>query len=365
MHYILLLLSMHLPQAAPTQPTDALVRAKDKINTAEFFSFSTVSYWPDIYGILDTTEIESGFYRKPDDYLGFDYWSTQADYDIAYKEQVFSLVTHSTKEVTVIQVEDFPNQVDDFVQFLGSRTAINYSPIGLLKEDWTYQQDSVHEGVAYALYRNERAAAEGNRVVKNLWVDQALATIHRQDRWVLNANGAEIQQIIHVFSDYTFSTEPQAYAYTLPEGYVTAMEGDYLKPDLITVGTEAPAFSGTDLNGKPIVLEDLRGKRVVLDFSTLNCGYCKLAIKYVSPPKYQMDESVVWLYINPQDDREKLEKYQDKLNVPFPVVPLPAEVGITYGVWAYPTFVVVDEEGKVEQVYMGYSEEFLDQFRAE
>lgn len=54
-------------------------------------------------------------------------------------------------------------------------------------------------------------------------------------------------------------------------GYVTVQE---TVPEGLTMGSFAPEFTLTDLDGNPVALEDFRGTPVVLRFSSRTCAFC-------------------------------------------------------------------------------------------
>jgi peroxiredoxin len=66
-----------------------------------------------------------------------------------------------------------------------------------------------------------------------------------------------------------------------------------------TVGKSAPAFSGTDSNGKTISLSSLKGKTVVLEWHNPDCPFVKSQYKgkMQKLQKKWTDQGVVWLSI--------------------------------------------------------------------
>src|SRR5436190_20698403 len=67
-----------------------------------------------------------------------------------------------------------------------------------------------------------------------------------------------------------------------------------------TVGQSAPAFSVTDLAGKPVKLEDFKGKTVVLEWHNFGCPFVQKHYRsgnmQALQKKYRSD--VVWLAVN-------------------------------------------------------------------
>jgi len=130
--------------------------------------------------------------------------------------------------------------------------------------------------------------------------------------------------------------------------------------NVLKEGEEAPPFSTVDMNGKPVSLQALRGKRVLLDFSTINCGYCKAALDHFSRRDFKLPPDMVGIYINPVDKKDKLALYAQKVTIPFGLVPEAHAIGKQYGVYGYPTFYLIDERGVIEKVVVGYQEAFID-----
>lgn len=104
---------------------------------------------------------------------------------------------------------------------------------------------------------------------------------------------------------------------------------------LLSPGTPAPAFSGVDQNGKPISLDSLKGKKVVLYFypkdDTPGCTKeaCNLRDNYDALLKagYQ----VIGVSV---DDEKSHKKFATKYNLPFPLLPdTDHQIVEAYGVW--------------------------------
>ena len=127
-------------------------------------------------------------------------------------------------------------------------------------------------------------------------------------------------------------------------------------------GQPAPAFTVTDLAGKPVKLEDYKGKTVVLEW--INFG-CPFVMKHYNSgnmqalqKKYAND--VVWLAVNstnkshsdwtdPAPLNEQLKKFGAQ-----ParyLVDEPGAMGMAYGAKTTPHMYIIDPAGKV--VYNG------------
>ena len=129
--------------------------------------------------------------------------------------------------------------------------------------------------------------------------------------------------------------------------------------NLLKVGDTAPDFKLQDMQGKWVKLSDFQGKKVLLDFSMIHCGWCKIAIDEFKKPSFSFAENVVPLYVNPVDDISKMEEYQARVGIPFPALINAQEVGSAFGVKGYPTFYLIDEKGNIELVNEGYSDNLI------
>ena len=107
-------------------------------------------------------------------------------------------------------------------------------------------------------------------------------------------------------------------------------------------------------------LKSLRGRKVLIDFSVINCGYCKLALQHFNRDEYELDNKITGIYINPDDSNSEVSDYRDKLPIPFPAIAGAKKIAKAYGVSSFPTFFLIDERGDIEKVVVGYRSEFLE-----
>ncbi len=127
------------------------------------------------------------------------------------------------------------------------------------------------------------------------------------------------------------------------------------------LGKPAPAFAGDGLDEKPLSLESLRGRVVVLDFWATWCMPCvqsmpqiqKLADKYA-------DQPVTVIGLN-QDERGKDKKIREFLadkKITFRQFLDPAgKLGRKFKVAAIPCTFVLDKQGVVQAVHVGMAQD--------
>lgn len=125
--------------------------------------------------------------------------------------------------------------------------------------------------------------------------------------------------------------------------------------DQAVVGKPAPAFSLTDLNGKPHALADYKGKTVVLEWFNPQCPFVKFAHTegpLATMAKEEIAKGVVWLSINSgapgkqghgaEANREGVATYGMENPV---LLDEDGAVGRTYGAAKTPHVYIVDGEG--------------------
>jgi len=128
------------------------------------------------------------------------------------------------------------------------------------------------------------------------------------------------------------------------------------------VGQPAPAFTVTDLAGKPVKIEDFKGKTIVLEWHNFGCPFVQKHYRsgnmQALQKKYAND--VVWLAVN--STNKSSSDYTDpaKLSTQlrdFGATPAkylmddPGDMGKAYGAKTTPHMYIIDPAGKV--VYNG------------
>ncbi|WP_449622834.1 TlpA disulfide reductase family protein [Robertmurraya sp. Marseille-Q9965] len=134
------------------------------------------------------------------------------------------------------------------------------------------------------------------------------------------------------------------------------------KPNDLPVGLEveerAPSFELTTLNGENITLEDLKGKRVLLNFWATWCPPCKEEMPDMQKmyEEYK-DEDVVIAGVNvtsTEKNREDVQEFVQEHQLTFPI--LMDEIGeVThqYEILSFPTTYFIDSDGIIRSKVIG------------
>lgn len=133
---------------------------------------------------------------------------------------------------------------------------------------------------------------------------------------------------------------------------------EYGEEELLAIGSTAPDWTLPSTTNGSLSLASLNGKVVLVDFFFNACLPCKLAIpdlKYLHK-KYK-DKGLEVISINPFDKKEAVEKYISNNGIPYPVLFDAKNVADAYKVSGYPTFYLIDKQGKIRFIQSGYGED--------
>jgi peroxiredoxin len=364
--HLLILTLLCVSCQAEKSPEEILLLAKEKFFAAENVSFSQTMYWenPNL-GEVDTFEYKLVFQKHQNKFFDYNYVGTRKGYDLSYINDVLASVDHEDSTVTYHSEED----TIMFKELASNNMFLPFSPIHLLKkEPWQFKKDTVvGQKKLLNFFRVERDTAINEIKVlteNHIFVNPANLFVELLS-WRFYHDGNRKQLIEVHFSDYLLDAKEINVEANIPLGYLSKIsdEKKTQSSKLLAVGDLAPDFELADLDGNTIRLSDFRGKKVLLDFSMINCGWCRIALEDFNKPDFQFANNIVPLYVNPVDTREKMQKYVSRVQVPFPVLIDAKSVGESFGVSGYPTFFLVDEFGKIEAVEVGYSDGFSSKFR--
>jgi cytochrome c biogenesis protein CcmG/thiol:disulfide interchange protein DsbE len=131
------------------------------------------------------------------------------------------------------------------------------------------------------------------------------------------------------------------------------------------VGKAASPFALTTFDGKPIVLDPLRGRVVVVNFWA---SWCVPACYDEAPSlerawQVYRDRGVVLIGVNIQDKEEPARRFLTQFGHTFPNAPDPAgRVSVDYGVYGVPETFFIDRKGRVRFKQVGaVTDEILKQ----
>jgi len=191
------------------------------------------------------------------------------------------------------------------------------------------------------------------------WIDRERYLVLREstDQTVQNSPGSVTRYLSVVNFISAAINEPapdSAFSYTPPE---SAMEIDRLEPEALTrkmnapvnwIGQAAPDFTLTDLNGKTVRLQSLRGNAVLLNFWATWCGPCVAEMPYLEKlHREYRNKGVIILGIDDEEaetPRNYLKQHGYTFNT---LIDTEKQVSRLYRINAIPQSFFITKDGKI------------------
>ncbi|HDZ9832231.1 TPA: TlpA family protein disulfide reductase [Yersinia enterocolitica] len=130
------------------------------------------------------------------------------------------------------------------------------------------------------------------------------------------------------------------------------------KQEEVAVGEVAPQLAAYDLQGKPVALEQWKGKQVYLNFWSASCGGCLAEMAALDKLSQQYQQDIVVVAINTDPEQVDIAPVLAQRNISYPVIR--DQLGITqerYQVIGTPTSFMIDRNGKVTELHQGARDE--------
>jgi thiol-disulfide isomerase/thioredoxin len=120
----------------------------------------------------------------------------------------------------------------------------------------------------------------------------------------------------------------------------------------------APALDVSDLDGKPISLEDTKGKIVLLNFWATWCGPCRAEIPdLIELQNKYKDQLAIIALATDEDEPGEVKKFAQKHGINYRIGMATDPLRIKYGgIPALPTSFILDTQGRVVQKHIGLND---------
>lgn len=144
-----------------------------------------------------------------------------------------------------------------------------------------------------------------------------------------------------------------------------AAAGQRDDPSASLVGRPAPDFALKGMDGSMVKLADLRGSVVLLDFWATWCGPCRAALPRLDALNRERAAAGLKVFaVNLREDGAKIEQFLKQTGLSLPVLlDTDGAVAGRYGISAIPATVLIDKEGVVRKVTVGFEPSMEEQLK--
>lgn len=120
----------------------------------------------------------------------------------------------------------------------------------------------------------------------------------------------------------------------------------------------APALEVSDLDGKPISLDDTKGKIVLLNFWATWCGPCRAEIPdLIELQNKYKDQLAIIALATDEDEPGEVKKFAQKHGINYRIGMATDPLRLKYGgIPALPTSFILDTQGRVVQKHIGLND---------
>ena len=134
----------------------------------------------------------------------------------------------------------------------------------------------------------------------------------------------------------------------------------------VKIGLPAPNFKLPALSGGEMSLDQYRGKIVMLDFWATWCGPCRMTMPLLERLQKEYPNNLVLLAINLQEPKDIVRDYVRTQGINSQVL-LDEEgtVGESYGTYSIPMQILIDRNGIVRHIQVGFNPRMSSELREE
>jgi hypothetical protein len=227
--------------------------------------------------------------------------------------------------------------------------------------------DTIIAGENYFVYRifvrSPVAAAPSKTMVvaRTYFLDPSESVLQRIQK-ASYVDRDTVQVVDYFFSNYTFSPAP----YRFDESDLAAFSG-YREVNravnkkerlsgLVRSGDQLTRADYTDINGQEQLLYGNAGEKTVIMFSFIGCGGCEYALKEMRKKSYRFRSDINFAYSSSVDQAAAIRTYLQRKEFSHLAFDKSSRMNDNFRAAAFPTFVVISEEGQIEQVIGGYDQ---------
>jgi thiol-disulfide isomerase/thioredoxin len=121
-------------------------------------------------------------------------------------------------------------------------------------------------------------------------------------------------------------------------------------------GKPAPDWILQDINNDSLALNSLKGKVVMIQFTSVSCGPCQASVPFLNLLQSEYDQNQFdFVAIEAYNQNSNvLKNYRNRTNMTYRFLMSNRKVTKNYQIEAVPTFIILDEDRVIRKVIRGY-----------
>lgn len=124
-------------------------------------------------------------------------------------------------------------------------------------------------------------------------------------------------------------------------------------------------FQLTDLNNKIWDSNDVKGKIVVMNFWFTACKPCIQEMPHLNKlVEENKNNSIVFIAPAPENEIQ-VKKFLKKYSFDYNIIPSSLDYITALNIENFPTHLIIDKEGTIRQVFIGYADDIKDKLQVE
>ncbi len=311
------------------------------------------------------TSMEITYSWLPDSNLGFGFHAVGGDTDILYDGKEELKIDHIKRKVVRVTAEEIAENPHHFA----IKMCFDGDPKALPK---AAEIDRIADTIIggknlYAYFLSGSAPVVGapdktTVSTRVYFLDPEQKVVERIRSF--SHVGRDTSQVIdYFFSDYVFSDDHHAFgASDRPRSlaYREVNRADDKKErnsGLIRPGAQLYRADYTSIDGEEQLIYGQADKKTVIMFGFIGCSGCAYALREMKKKSFAVRNGINFVYSSPVDEASRLRTYLKQKEFPFTSFGKGSLMNDNFRVAGFPTFILIDQKGRVERVIGGYDDE--------
>jgi len=214
-------------------------------------------------------------------------------------------------------------------------------------------------GKAYYL---ENAFDYGESISKyEIWMDKSTDLPIKIRREM--SHDISVESVSNVILNKINIKDFKASDYFQPDYKIVAyLSGNREREENNLVGKKAPDWTLMDTNNKTHSLTGLKSKVIMIQFTSVSCGPCRVSIPFLNKltSEYKKEDFDFVAIECTANNLRALQFYQNKSAINYTFLKSVKAALKDYDITSFPVFFILDKDHVIKNVFNGYSEEVTD-----